>query len=231
MTDRDAFASPPSTSSPTRKPPLLSQQQQQQIWKQQQQVNTDFSSLPSSALLSQQPLQESEAAPTTYLIASNPEVLNQIIRNHSGLVINPGHYTTPASPLNTYTVDFAVPNGVRYRSNAGTLERHHQGSPLSRRASTSLPGSTHSTLTRGFKQGGNGSSPVRRRANSRNMVQHPSLSPYLGRFDGCGSFEAVSSARQQVTVSKIAHELDVVTSLALLAQRRFAVRFLSHPHC
>ncbi|CAG7731842.1 unnamed protein product [Allacma fusca] len=45
--------------------------------------------------------------PTTYIVAQNPEVLSQILRESETRGLNPAAYTTPASAFNTLAVDFA----------------------------------------------------------------------------------------------------------------------------
>jgi len=49
------------------------------------------------------------AAPaTTYIVAQNPEILNQLMRDSEGRGgVNAGAYITPASAFNTLAVDFA----------------------------------------------------------------------------------------------------------------------------
>ena len=76
---------------------------------------------------------------TSYLVASSPEVLSQILRENEcrGVEFNPGLYMTPANALNITKVEFA-PAG------------HPPPSPSTRvRGPRSLPGSTQSTLSRG----------------------------------------------------------------------------------
>ena len=95
---------------------------------------------------------------TSYLVATSPEVLTQLLKENEarGIDFNPGLYTTPANALNTAKVDFA-PLGHpppspynRHRSRqpsqcsgSGSLERGQGTCPRS------LPGSAHSTLSRG----------------------------------------------------------------------------------
>ncbi|PSN57364.1 hypothetical protein C0J52_02892 [Blattella germanica] len=55
-------------------------------------------------------------APTTYIVAQNPEVLVQLLRENESRGISPSVYTTPASAFNTLAVDF---------------EKHASGSPSS----------------------------------------------------------------------------------------------------
>jgi len=45
-------------------------------------------------------------APTTYIVAQNPEVLVQLLRENESRGISPSVYTTPASAFNTLAVDF-----------------------------------------------------------------------------------------------------------------------------
>lgn len=46
-------------------------------------------------------------AATTYIVAQNPEILNQLMREGEGRGLNAAAYTTPASAFNTLAVDFA----------------------------------------------------------------------------------------------------------------------------
>ena len=104
---------------------------------------------------------------TSYLVATTPEVLNQLLRENEarGIEFNPALYTPPANALNTAKVDFAPlghpppsPYNSRHRSRqisqgsaSGSLERSvlgGQGGPRS------LPGSAHSTLSRGGSPAG-----------------------------------------------------------------------------
>ena len=88
---------------------------------------------------------------TSYLVASSPEVLTQILRDNEsrGLEFNPALYTVPACALNTAKVDFAPPpatkGGPPPPSPAGS--RHQR--PPAASSGRSLPGSAHSTLSRG----------------------------------------------------------------------------------
>lgn len=53
------------------------------------------------------PSQVSSSGPTTYIVAQNPEVLSQLMRdNHNRAANAPGSYNSPASVLNTLPVDF-----------------------------------------------------------------------------------------------------------------------------
>ncbi|KAK7060078.1 putative serine/threonine protein phosphatase, partial [Halocaridina rubra] len=68
-------------------------------------------SLPPSSGLGSPPLyapsQVSNSGPTTYIVAQNPEVLSQLMRdNHNRAANAPGSYIAPASALNTLPVDF-----------------------------------------------------------------------------------------------------------------------------
>ena len=101
---------------------------------------------------------------TSYLVATTPEVLTQLLRENEarGIEFNPALYTTPANALNTAKVDFAPlghpppsPYNNRHRSRqisqcsaSGSLERSVLGGPRS------LPGSAHSTLSRGGSPAG-----------------------------------------------------------------------------
>ena len=52
--------------------------------------------------------QVNEHGVTSYLVASTPEVLSQILKENQdrGLEFNPAFYTTPANALNTTKIDF-----------------------------------------------------------------------------------------------------------------------------
>lgn len=45
--------------------------------------------------------------PTTYIVAQNPELLTQLLRENEARGVNAAAYTTPASAFNTLAVDFA----------------------------------------------------------------------------------------------------------------------------
>ena len=72
---------------------------------------------------------------TSYLVATSPEVLSQLLRENEsrGLDFNPALYTTPANALNTAKVDFApvghppppspYTSTHRTRQTSGSLER------------------------------------------------------------------------------------------------------------
>ncbi|KAK7791000.1 hypothetical protein R5R35_007897 [Gryllus longicercus] len=49
-------------------------------------------------------------APSTYIVARNPEVLAQLLRENESRGVSPAVYTTPASAFNTLTVDFEKVN-------------------------------------------------------------------------------------------------------------------------
>ena len=84
---------------------------------------------------------------TSYLVASSPEVLTQILRDNEsrGLEFNPALYTVPASAHNTAKVDFAPGPPPPSPAPSG---RHHRP-PAASSSGRSLPGSAHSTLSRG----------------------------------------------------------------------------------
>ena len=97
---------------------------------------------------------------TSYLVASSPEVLTQLLRENEarGEQFNPALYTNPANALNITKVDFAPVDGSRHPPPSPLSRRprqtsHSSGShSLERRDCTtprSLPGSAHSTLSRG----------------------------------------------------------------------------------
>lgn len=48
----------------------------------------------------------SQGAPQTYIVAQNPTVLAQLMRENEARTLNPSAYTTPASVFNTLAVDF-----------------------------------------------------------------------------------------------------------------------------
>ena len=96
---------------------------------------------------------------TSYLVATSPEVLTQLLRENEarGDQFNPALYTNPANALNITKVDFAPVDGARHpppsplsrrprqtsHSSSHSLERRDCATPRS------LPGSAHSTLSRG----------------------------------------------------------------------------------
>eukprot|EP00090_Calanus_glacialis_P040090 TRINITY_DN6986_c0_g1_i1.p1 TRINITY_DN6986_c0_g1~~TRINITY_DN6986_c0_g1_i1.p1 ORF type:complete len:1244 (-),score=268.91 TRINITY_DN6986_c0_g1_i1:950-4681(-) len=132
---------------------------------------------------------------TSYLVASNPEVLSQLLKENEarGVEFNPALYTTPANALNTAKVDFA-PTGhpppspytgrTRTRqpsqcSTPGSLERTQSGP-------RSLPGSTHSTLSRGGSPG-SGSGSLEKYRGSVGLRRKPSFA---------ASFNSASQSRE-----------------------------------
>lgn len=48
---------------------------------------------------------DTQGAPTTYIIAQNPAVLAQLMRENENRPLNQSAYTTPASVFNTLAVD------------------------------------------------------------------------------------------------------------------------------
>ena len=114
----------------------------------------------------------SEQGVTSYLVASSPEVLNQILRDNEsrGLEFNPALYTHPANALNTTKVEFAPPTG--YPPPSPSTRVH--GPPPPAGTPRSLPGSGHSTLSRG---GSFGSLEKGQRAGS--VRRKPSLAASL----------------------------------------------------
>lgn len=114
---------------------------------------------PPSSQLQQNPQQVTTdcCGVTSYLVASSPEVLTQILRDNEsrGLEFNPALYTTPASALNTAKVDFAPSSfGPPPPSPAAGGRHRPPGGPS---AGRSLPGSAHSTLSRGHSSSSPGS--------------------------------------------------------------------------
>ena len=119
---------------------------------------------------------------TSYLVASSPEVLTQILKDNEsrGIEFNPSLYTHPANALNTTKVEFAAASGA-----ATTVHNHHQlppSSPLptAKRSqqqqqpismpvgsNRSLPGSGHSTLSRSGSCGGSLEKSLRPGCGSR----------------------------------------------------------------
>lgn len=111
------------------------------------------------------PGQVTDSQVTSYLVATSPEVLSQLLRENEarGLEFNPALYTTPANALNTSKVDFAPqaqgPQGhpppspytprtrtrqISQCSASGSLDRSGSGQSVPR----SAPGSAQSTLSR-----------------------------------------------------------------------------------
>ena len=106
---------------------------------------------------------DSQGTVTSYLVATSPEVLSQLLRENEarGLEFNPALYTTPANALNTSKVDFAPPGPqghpppspytprtrtrqISQCSASGSLDRSGSGQSVPR----SAPGSAQSTLSR-----------------------------------------------------------------------------------
>ena len=95
------------------------------------------------------PGQVTDSQVTSYLVATSPEVLSQLLRENEsrGLDFNPALYTTPANALNTAKVDFApvghppppspYTSRPRTRQTSGSLERS---------------ASTTSSLSRGLRR-------------------------------------------------------------------------------
>lgn len=109
---------------------------------------------------------------TSYLVASSPEVLSHLLRENEarGDQFNPALYTNPANALNITKVDFAPVESGRHPPPSPLPRRPRQPSQsschsLERRDCTtprSLPGSAHSTLSRGASP----SVPPRRRPSA-----------------------------------------------------------------
>lgn len=83
---------------------------------------------------------------TSYLVATSPEVLSQLLRENEarGIDFNPALYTTPANALNTAKVDFAPVVSGPPPPSPYTRHRTRQTS----QCSASGPGSAQSTLSR-----------------------------------------------------------------------------------
>ena len=95
------------------------------------------------------PASDQSEGVTSYLVASSPEVLSQILRDTEsrGVELNPALYTTPANALNTTKVEFAPPGYPPPSPSAHRAVRPSGSGPRS------LPGSAHSTLSRGGSLG------------------------------------------------------------------------------
>ncbi|XP_059485924.1 focal adhesion kinase 1 isoform X2 [Neocloeon triangulifer] len=65
---------------------------------------------------------------STYIVAQNPEVLMQLMRENEGRVLNPAVYTLPASAFNTLAVDFV--GGAASSSTTSTLSSTSEEMPL-----------------------------------------------------------------------------------------------------
>ena len=113
---------------------------------------------------------------TSYLVATSPEVLTQLLRENEarGDQFNPALYTNPANALNITKVDFA-PEGARHPPPSPLSRRprqtsHSSSHSLERRDCTtprSLPGSAHSTLSRGHSPAAAPISAARRPSTAR----------------------------------------------------------------
>jgi hypothetical protein len=66
---------------------------------------------------------------STYIVAQNPEVLMQLMRENEGRVLNPAVYTMPASAFNTLAVDF-MNGGAASSSTTSTLSSTSEEIPL-----------------------------------------------------------------------------------------------------
>ena len=106
----------------------------------------------------------SSFSPTTYLVASNPEVLTYLLRDDEARnqLMNPASYTAPASAKNTIPVDF-VPCSSPQRSPSRRVGSIRKSS----KSSFSCPGSAHSTLSRSSQSLESSSPPTRRRNRRR----------------------------------------------------------------
>jgi hypothetical protein len=111
---------------------------------------------------------------TSYLVASSPEVLTHILRDNEsrGIEFNPALYTTPACAMNTAKVDFAPPAASFAGGQPPPSPSGRHRPPGGPSAGRSLPGSAHSTLSRGHSSSSPGSlemaggrRPVRRKAS------------------------------------------------------------------
>lgn len=61
--------------------------------------------------------------PTTYIVAQNPEILSQLLREQEQRGINPAAYNTPASAFNTLAVDFIGVGGGGCGGSLGSPKR------------------------------------------------------------------------------------------------------------
>ena len=120
---------------------------------------------------------------TSYLVASSPEVLNQILKDNEsrGLEFNPALYTNPANALNTTKVEFA-PSG--HPPPSPSTRVRGAGTPRS------LPGSGHSTLSRGGSLGS--------LEKGRGVRRKTSLAASLNSSSQVGSYH---SARRRLCMS------------------------------
>jgi hypothetical protein len=57
-------------------------------------------------------IQQQQSVPTTYVVAQNPEILSQLMRESEQRGVNPAAYSTPASAFNTIAVDFVGGTGT-----------------------------------------------------------------------------------------------------------------------
>ncbi|XP_065332952.1 focal adhesion kinase 1 isoform X2 [Cloeon dipterum] len=64
---------------------------------------------------------------SSYIVAQNPDVLMQLMRENEGRVLNPAAYTTPASAFNTLAVDFV--GGAASPSTTSTLSSTSEDIP------------------------------------------------------------------------------------------------------
>lgn len=61
--------------------------------------------------------------PTTYIVAQNPEILSQLLREQEQRGFNPAAYNTPASAFNTLAVDFIGVGGGGCGGSLGSPKR------------------------------------------------------------------------------------------------------------
>lgn len=109
------------------------------------------------------------AAPNvqTYIVAQNPEVLMQLMRENESRVLNPAVYTTPASAFNTLAVDFKDIGPSSSASTCSLTQSPHLSS--SRRTLDCVsPSSSLGTVSDGA------SSPIMRKSLPRNKTKQVS---------------------------------------------------------
>ncbi|XP_064091758.1 uncharacterized protein LOC135205295 isoform X2 [Macrobrachium nipponense] len=142
------------------------------------------------------PSQVSNSGPTTYIVAQNPEVLSQLMRdNHNRAANAPGSYISPASAINTLPVDFVSsprsPPAATSQSNPhspfSTLSHPHSSHSMPSHQSGSGHYSPHSTLSAPHSPLGSPVGASARRRGGRGGTLERGASATAGGWGGATS--------------------------------------------
>ncbi|XP_066989476.1 uncharacterized protein Fak isoform X11 [Macrobrachium rosenbergii] len=142
------------------------------------------------------PSQVSNSGPTTYIVAQNPEVLSQLMRdNHNRAANAPGSYISPASAINTLPVDFVSsprsPPAATSQSNPhspfSTLSHPHSSHSMPSHQSGSGHYSPHSTLSAPHSPLGSPVGASARRRGGRGGTLERGASATAGGWGGASS--------------------------------------------